>query len=195
MGNRTAAGSEEVADDDEENEFLGMDDGDDVDDDEEDDIDDDEMDNKSSDASGSPASTNSKRMRSNTPPPSQRVPSLDAKVRFTTDLLYINGTDLGHVMSLLEQHCPIVLETYNEDGQFDDTKLLKVPERVEINVDVLMEDYYNVFTMIRQYCRDHAVKSGNRKNLIYKLIQAVPLDFPPIVHIIKYIKVSSKHSL
>jgi hypothetical protein len=139
------------------------------------------MDDKSSNVSGSPGSTNNhpsgamKRQRSNTPPPllssssssnhNNNVSSaLDLKVQLTTNLLYLNGTDLGHVMSLLEQHCPKVLETYNNSNSTNKSNndvgslpppLLQVPECVEINMDMLMEEYHSIFIMIQQYCHDH----------------------------------------
>ena len=150
---------DEEEDGDEENEFQGNDDDEMDDDDEDDDDDDDEVEAKMSDASGSPATSNNnknKRQRSNTPPPviqSQSSSSFDVKMQFTTNLLYLNGTDLGHVMSLLEQHCPNVLEMFNSEN-----KQLKLPECMEINIDLLMDEHSNVFTMIQQYCSDHMVK-------------------------------------
>ena len=149
---------EDDDDDDEgENEFQGheYDDDDDLG---EEDEDDEEEDAKTSDVSGSPGSANpstqKKRQRSNTPPPlpTHAASSFDKKMQLTTSLLYLNGTDLGHVMSLLEQHCPNVLET-NETN-----KELQLPESMEMNMDLLMDEYYNVFTMIQNYCNDHMVK-------------------------------------
>ena len=148
---------EDDDDDDEgENEFQGHEyDDDDLGEEEEDD---DDEDAKTSDVSGSPGSANpstqKKRQRSNTPPPlpTHAASSLDKKMQLTTSLLYLNGTDLGHVMSLLEQHCPNVLET-NETN-----KELQLPESMEMNMDLLMDEYYNVFTMIQNYCNDHMVK-------------------------------------
>ena len=148
---------EDDDDDDEgENEFQGHE----YDDDDmgEEDEDDDDEDAKTSDVSGSPGSANpstqKKRQRSNTPPPlpTHAASSLDKKMQLTTSLLYLNGTDLGHVMSLLEQHCPNVLETN------DTNKELQLPESMEMNMDLLMDEYYNVFTMIQNYCNDHMVK-------------------------------------
>ena len=148
---------EDDDDDDEgENEFQGHE----YDDDDmgEEDEDDDDEDAKTSDVSGSPGSANpstqKKRQRSNTPPPlpTHAASSFDKKMQLTTSLLYLNGTDLGHVMSLLEQHCPNVLET-NETN-----KELQLPESMEMNMDLLMDEYYNVFTMIQNYCNDHMVK-------------------------------------
>jgi hypothetical protein len=152
---------DEEEDGDEENEFQGNDDDDDMDEEEDDDDDDDEeIDAKTSDASGSPLNLNknkNKRQRSNTPPPvsqSQPSSSFDVKMQLTTNLLYLNGTDLGHVMSILEQHCPNVLETCDSDNN----KSLQLPECMEVNVDLLMDEHYNVFAMIQQYCSDHMVK-------------------------------------
>ena len=139
----------------------------DEDDEDDDDEDDEEMEAKTSDASGSPASSNNnsgnknKRQRSNTPPPmahsATSSSSLDVKMQLTTNLLYLNGTDLGHVMSLLEQHCPNVLETCNNSNSTS-SKAFPIPECMEINMDLLMDEYYSIFTMIQQYCTDHIVK-------------------------------------
>ena len=128
------------------------DDDDDNDDDEED------IDAKAFDESGSPANSNNnkkKRQRSNTPPPTttSQSSSFDMKMQFTTNFLYLNGIDLGHIMSLLEQHCPMVLELSNSEN-----KSLQLPECMEINVDLLMDEHYNVFAMIQQYCTDHMDK-------------------------------------
>lgn len=153
---------EEEEDGDEENEFQGNDEDDEMEEDEEDDEDDEEIEAKTSDASGSPASSNNnknKRQRSSTPPPlTQSTPLFDVKMQLTTNLLYLNGTDLGHVMSLLEQHCPKVLETYNTTNNSTGSRAFPIPETMEINVDLLMDEYYNIFTMIQQYCNDHMVK-------------------------------------
>ena len=140
----------------------------DEDDEDDDDEDDEEMEAKTSDASGSPASSNNnsgnknKRQRSNTPPPmahsaTSTSSSLDVKMQLTTNLLYLNGTDLGHVMSLLEQQCPNVLETCNTSNSTS-SKAFPIPECMEINMDLLMDEYYSIFTMIQQYCTDHIVK-------------------------------------
>jgi hypothetical protein len=165
-------------DDDEENEFQDDDDADNRnrDDEDDDDDDDEEIDGKSSDTSGSPGGSNTastgqlKRQRSNTPPllgDNKALSTLDSKMQFTTNLLFLNGMDLGHVMSLLEQHCPSVLETYNNDSNNNNnntnggstmTCSLRIPEYMEINVDLLMEEYSNVYHMIQQYCNDHMVK-------------------------------------
>jgi hypothetical protein len=139
--------------------------------------DEEEMDGKSSEASGSPGqanhrnsevSSNLKRPRSNTPPLLQ-PPKLDDRMKFASNLLLLNGTDLGHIVSLLEQHCPAVLECNNTD----DPATTLLPERMEINVDVLMEEYPNIFNMIQQYSTDHIVKKraisfSNKSNVKVK---------------------------
>ncbi len=152
-GQETATEEEDEDDDDGENEFQGHE-YDDDDGEEDEDDDDEEEDAKTSDVSGiANPSSQKKRQRSNTPPPlTHAASSFDIKTQLTTSLLYLNGTDLGHVMSLLEQHCPNVLET-------NDTNIeLQLPESMEMNVDLLMDEYYNVFTMIQNYCNDHMVK-------------------------------------
>jgi hypothetical protein len=161
---------EEEADGDEENEFQGNEDDDDDNGDEDMGDEEDEADEEmNANAPGSPASSSNpknKRQRSNTPP----VPnannatsssSFDVKMQLTTNLLYLNGTDLGHVMSLLEQHCPKVLESYSNNdsnNKSGNDNRFPIPECLEINVDLLMDEYYNIFTMIQQYCNDHVVK-------------------------------------
>ena len=153
----------EEDDGDEENEFRGNDD-EEMEEEEEDDEDDEEFGAKRNAASSnSPAGSNHnnkiKRQRSSTPPPVPHATStFDGKMQLTTNLLYLNGTNLGHVMSLLEQHCPKVLETYNNDDNTSGSAALPIPECMEINMDQLMDEYFNIFTMIQQYCNDHMVK-------------------------------------
>jgi hypothetical protein len=129
----------------------------------EDDEDEEEMDGKSSVASSGPPSNSNdssgnKRQRSSTPPPLALQPKLDARMKLASNLLLLNGTDLGHLVSMLEQHCPSVLEGYDASSDSFSTAALKVPEKMEINVDVLMEEYPNVFNTIQQYITDHVNK-------------------------------------
>lgn len=156
--------NEEEDDGDEENEFRGNDDEEMEEEEEEVDEEDEEFGAKRNAASGnSPATSNNnnknKRQRSSTPPPvTHPTSSFDGKMQLTTNLLYLNGTNLGHVMSLLEQHCPKVLEIYNNDDNTSGSAALPIPECMEINMDLLMDEYFNIFTMIQQYCNDHMVK-------------------------------------
>jgi hypothetical protein len=149
-------------DDDDENEFN--DDNDDIDDD-------DEVDGKSSVASGSPTTNSNvdsggganKRQRSNTPPLSMQ-PKLDTGMKLASNLLLLNGSELGHIVSILEQQCPAVLESYDHTTATPPppppgtANVTRVPERMEINVDLLMEQHANVFNILQQYIHDHINK-------------------------------------
>jgi Bromodomain len=128
-----------------------------------DDNEEEELDGRSSVASGGPPSngnesSGNKRQRSSTPPPLASLPKLDARMKFASNLLLLNGTDLGHVVSVLEQQCPSVLEGYDASSPGVSSTPLKVPEKMEINVDVLMEEHVGVFNTIQQYIADHVNK-------------------------------------
>jgi hypothetical protein len=128
-----------------------------------DDYEEEELDGRSSVASGGPPSNSNessgiKRQRSSTPPPLTSLPKLDARMKLASNLLLLNGTDLGHIVSILEQQCPSVLECYDASSSDVSSTSLKVPEKMEINVDVLMEEHASVFNTIQQYISDHVNK-------------------------------------
>lgn len=128
-----------------------------------DDNEEEELDGRSSVASGGPPSNGNesgalKRQRSSTPPPLTSLPKLDARMKLASNLLLLNGTDLGHIVSILEEQCPSVLEGFDDTSSGLSSTVLKVPEKMEINVDVLMEDYASVFNTIQQYIAEHVNK-------------------------------------
>jgi len=91
----------------------------------------------------------SKSSRANTPPP----PKLDARAKFASNLLLLNGVQLGHVISMLEKQCPAALES---DCQ-------QLPDKLEIVIDKI--EPASLFHSIAQYAADKASKTKRGMNV------------------------------
>ena len=63
------------------------------------------------------------------------LPSLDARAKFGSNIFYLSGTELGHVMSVIELECPTALNNWGKGS-------------VEINVDEIPP---KIFTSLNSY--------------------------------------------
>jgi hypothetical protein len=124
---------EPVYSDEEENEPGQPEEMDSEDEEEEDDDDESET--------SSHAESRSSKRRSSTPPP----PKLDARARFASNLLLLNGTHLGHVISMLEKQCPAALENDR----------LQLPEKMEIVIDKIQPA--EIFHAVATYAAEKAM--------------------------------------
>ena len=89
---------------------------------------------------------------------SSRQPTLDARARFSTNLLLLNGPDLGYIVRTIECECPQAIER----GQ-------AVPEKMEILVDELDSA---LFTKLGQYANEKSAARRRKLN--------IPTAAPPI---------------
>ena len=121
----------------------------DFEDEEEEDEEEEEFEGKS-DTSSHAESRTSKR-RSGTPPP----PKLDARARFASNLLLLNGVHLGHVITMLEKQCPAALESDR----------LQIPERMEIVIDKIQPA--EIFHAVATYAAEKAIP--NKRNIAPKV--------------------------
>lgn len=143
-------GVEPVYSDEEENEPDQPEDEDSEDEEEEDD-DEEEEEFEGKSETASHAESRSSKRRSGTPPP----PKLDARARFASNLLLLNGVHLGHVISMLEKQCPAALESDR----------LQLPDKMEIVIDKIAPA--EVFHAVASYAAEKAIP--NRRNIAPKI--------------------------
>lgn len=123
----------------------------DSDEDDEDDEEEDIEAGNRSETSSHGESRSSKPRRSGTPTP----PKLDARARFASNLLLLNGVHLGHVISMLEKQCPGALESDS----------LQIPERMEIVIDKI--EPAEIFQAVASYAAEKAVR--NKRSVTPKI--------------------------
>jgi hypothetical protein len=63
------------------------------------------------------------------------APSLDARAKLATHLLLLHGSELGHVVTLLEQKCPAAVETVG-----------RIAGKLELNLDAVTADVLQELT-------------------------------------------------
>mmetsp|Transcript_16564 Transcript_16564/g.36113 ORF Transcript_16564/g.36113 Transcript_16564/m.36113 type:complete len:270 (+) Transcript_16564:254-1063(+) len=67
-------------------------------------------------------------------------PTLDARARFGSNLFFLSGVEMGHIMTTCELECPDALETCGNDRY-----------KIEINVDAIPTDIFaNLNTYVTQ---------------------------------------------
>jgi hypothetical protein len=79
------------------------------------------------------------------------MPKLDARAKFASNLLLLNGVQLAHVIGMLEQQCPAALEES------------ALPDKLEIAIDKI--EPATVFHSIAQYAADKASKTKRGMNI------------------------------
>lgn len=94
----------------------------------------------------------SKSKHNNTPPPPASV-KLDMRAKFASNLLLLNGMDLGHVIDILERECPEALESIGQQQHQQHPKPT-LPDRLEINLDKI--ELGDVFQKVSTYAAEHA---------------------------------------
>ena len=90
-------------------------------------------------------------------------PSLDARAQLASNLLLLHGTELGHVMSLLEREFPKALLSLKDEevgGGTESQVPAQIPEKFEINLDELDS---SIFQKISKYATERA--SGRKRGM------------------------------
>lgn len=82
----------------------------------------------------------------------QLPPTLDARARFGSNLFLLNGIEMGHILSTVEESAPEALETYGDKCNAEHSR------NIEINVDLIPCD---VFANLNDYVTS---KVGDKNN-------------------------------